>query len=192
MVNQNTHIGPSFSLKNRISRLIWALAYFLFFRFSPRPFHGWRRFVLRLFGAKIGKNVHVYPGVIIWAPWNLTVDDHAGIASKAILYSQGSIYIGKYAVISQGAHLCGGTHDYSIAGFPLIAKPIIVEDFAWVAAEVFIHPGVRIEEGAVIGARSVVSGDMPAWQVSVGFPCKPVKARMSDNDIVKFKNSMIH
>jgi putative colanic acid biosynthesis acetyltransferase WcaF len=178
MHNQDTYTGPSFSLKNRLGRLLWGLVAFPLFSLSPKPLHTWRAFILRCFGAKIGKGVHVYPGVKVWAPWNLVIGDQTGIANGVILYSQGKIYIGKRAVISQGAHLCAGTHDYTKSGFPLFTKPIIIEDHCWIAAEAFIHPGVSIGEGSVIGARSVVTLNMPAWQVCSGFPCKPLKPRI--------------
>lgn len=178
MVNEDTFKGASFSLRNRIGRLVWDVVHGLFFRLSPRPFHRWRSFLLRLFGAKVGVGVHVYPKVKIWAPWNLDLSDECGIANGAILYSQGKISIGKRVVISQGAHLVAGTHDYTKAGFPLITMPIVIGDFTWVAAEAFIHPGITIGEGCVIGARSVVTKDMPAWMVCAGHPCKPIKERI--------------
>lgn len=175
--NKDTMSGPSFSLKNRLQRIIWNIFYLLFFKFSPKPFHSWRSLALRLFGAKVGKGVHVYPKVIIWAPWNLILDDECGIANGVTLYSQGQITIGKRAVISQGAHLVSGTHDYTKMGFPLFTKPIYIEDYVWIAAETFIHPGVEIGEGCVIGARSVVTKNMPKWMVCSGHPCKPIKER---------------
>ena len=188
MINKNTHSGPSFSLKSRIGRLIWSIFYFVLFRYSPRPFHAWRRSILRLFGARIGKGVHVYPGLKVWAPWNLEIGDSAGVASGVNLYSQGKINIGKYAVVSQGSHICAGTHDYELPGFPLITKPINIGDYAWVAADVFVHPGVNIGEGAVIGARSVVATDIPEWKIAVGFPCKVIKDRLEDQS----KEAFIH
>lgn len=188
MHNQNTHTGPSFSLKNRLSRVVWNVIYVILIKYSPRPFHGWRVFWLRVFGAKIGKGVHVYPRVDIWAPWNLDLKDQCGIGNGAKLYSQGKISIGFKAVISQGAHICAGTHDYTSPGFPLITKPIIIHDFAWVAAEAFLHPGVEIGEGAVIGARSVVVSSMPAWTVCAGFPCEPIRERIPSGEIENFKN----
>jgi putative colanic acid biosynthesis acetyltransferase WcaF len=181
-INQDTYKGPSFSLRNRMARLIWNLASLLFFRFSPRPLHQWRCFLLKLFGANIGKGVHVYPGVKIWAPWNLELKDECGIADGVILYSQGKIRIGVRAVISQNANLCGGTHDYTKKGFPLIAKPIQIGDYAWVAAESFIHPGISIGDGCVIGARSVVVMDMPSWMVCTGHPCIPIKQRKMEEE----------
>ena len=176
-VNTDTHTGPSFSIQNRLSRLFWNYVYLFFFRFSPIPFHGWRRLLLRSFGAKIGKGVHVYPGVKIWAPWNLSIGDYAGIAGGVILYTQGKIFIGKKTVISQYAHICAGTHDYTKDGFPIITKPVHIGDDVWIAAEVFVHPGVTIGNGSVIGARSVVTKSLPEWQVCTGHPCVPIKRR---------------
>lgn len=178
MHNQDTFKGASFSLKNRMSRLLWQMVQVTFFALSPRPLHGWRAMLLRLFGAKLGQGVHVYPGAKIWAPWNLDLGNECGIGSGAILYSQGKITIGKRAVISQGAQLCSGTHDYTLPGFPLITSPIHVGANAWVAADAFVHPGITIGEGCVIGARSVVTKDMPAWMVCAGHPCKPIKERI--------------
>lgn len=178
MHNVDTVTGPSFSLSNRIGRVIWGIAYVLFFKYSPKPFHSWRAFVLRIFGCKVGKDVHVYPNVKIWAPWNLELGDHCGVANGAILYSQGKITIGRRAVVSQGVHLCAGTHDYTKLGFPLITKPIYIGDQAWVAAEAFVHAGVSIGDGSVIGARSVVGKDMPAWMICSGHPCQPLKERI--------------
>ena len=178
MHNQDTFSGPSFSLKNRLLRVVWGIVGAVLFSLSPKPFHGWRAFLLRCFGARIGAGAHVYPGVKIWAPWNIEIGEQTGIANGVILYSQGKITIGRKTVISQGAHLCAGTHDYTQPGFPLITKPIVIGSDCWLAADVFVHPGVTIHGGAVIGARSVVAKDMPAWMVSSGFPCRPIKERI--------------
>jgi putative colanic acid biosynthesis acetyltransferase WcaF len=178
MYNKDTQIGPSFSLSNRLIRFLWEVVSLIFFRYSPKPFHQWRAFLLRLFGAKVGKRVHVYPRVKIWAPWNLILKDECGVANGVILYSQGKVTIGVRSVISQGAHLCAGTHDYTQKGFPLLAMPIQVGDYVWIAAEAFVHPGVKINDGCVIGARSVVIKNMPEWMVCAGNPCKPIKERV--------------
>lgn len=177
MHNVNTHTGASFSFLNRLSRVVWNVVAVCLFRYSPRPMHKWRAFLLKCFGAKIGKGAHIYPGVRIWAPWNLEIGEETGIADGVILYSQGRIKIGKRVVISQGTHVCAGTHDYNLPGFPLVTKPIIIGDYVWIAAEAFIHPDVTVHEGCVIGARSVVTKNMPAWMVCAGHPCKPLKER---------------
>ena len=177
MINEDTFTGPSFSRKNRLARLIWQTFSIFFFRYSPQPLYGWRSFILRVFGAKVGKGVHIYPKVKIWAPWNIVIADYSGIANGVILYSQGKISIGQRTVISQGAHLAAGTHDYTVPGFPLVTKPIVVRDHVWIAAEAFIHPGITVGEGCVIGARSVVTKNMPDWTVCSGHPCIPMKER---------------
>lgn len=176
-INVDTHVGPAFSLRNRVGRVAWQVAALLLFRFSPKPFHAWRALVLRCFGAQVGRGVHVYPKAQIWAPWNLELADECGIANGAILYCQGKISIGRRAVISQGAHLVAGTHDYSKVGFPLITKPIRIGDQVWIAAEAFVHPGISIGEGSVVGARSVVTQDLPEWMVCAGHPCEALKPR---------------
>ena len=183
MHNQDTFTGPSFPLTDRMSRAIWNACSLCLFRYSPVWMHGWRRFVLRCFGAQIGTGVHVYPAVKIWAPWKLEIGDQSGIGNGAILYSQDRIRIGKRVVISQGAHLCTGTHDYTNPGYPLITLPIEVGDHAWVAAEAFIHPGIRIGTGTVIGARAVVTQNMPDWTICAGHPCIALKPRKPFDDI---------
>jgi putative colanic acid biosynthesis acetyltransferase WcaF len=179
-INTDTHTGPSFPLTDRLARACWNLVQAILFRWSPRPFHAWRSWLLRLFGAKVGRGAHVYPGAKIWAPWNVEIGEETGVADGATLYSQGKITLGQRVVVSQGAHLCAGTHDYEKRGFPLVTAPIAEGDEVWIAAEAFVHPGVSIGEGAVIGARSVVTKDMPAWTVCAGFPCVPIKERKID------------
>lgn len=174
----NPYRQPSFSLSNRVMRLVWNIVYCLLFKLSPRPFHSWRALLLKVFGARLGENCHVYPGVNVWAPWNLILGNHVGIADGVTLYNMDKIEIGDYSVISQGAHLCGGTHDYNSKNFQLLAKPITVGRHVWVCAEVFIHPGVSVSDGVVIGARSVVTKSIQnKWKVFAGNPCREVADR---------------
>ena len=149
--------APSFSLQNRLMRGIWGVVWFLLFRLSPRPFHAWRALLLRLFGARIGQNVHVYPGVRVWAPWNLEIGNDSGIGSGVNLYSMARIRIGDRCVVSQGAHLCSGSHDYNSPNFQLIAEPINIGDRVWICTEAFIGPGVNVHFGSVVGARAVLT-----------------------------------
>jgi len=181
MKSADPYTQPSFSLQNRLARLVWAIVYTLLFRTSPRPLHVWRSFLLRCFGAKIGKGCHVYPKARIWAPWNLVMADYAGMADDVNCYSIAVISLGKKVVVSQGTYLCTGTHDYESPNFQLYAKPISIGDSAWLCAESFINPGITIGEGAVIGARSVVTRDIPPWVVCAGTPCKPIKPRTIRN-----------
>jgi len=134
--------------------------------------------VLRCFGAKLGRGCHIYPQVIIWAPWNLHCQNYVGIADRAILYNQALVSLGENVVISQGAHVCTGTHDYEDEYFSLITKPIFIGPNVWIGAEAFILPGITVGEGAVVGARSVVTKDIPSWTVCAGHPCKIIKNRI--------------
>ena len=165
----------TFSFGNRAARQVWNLVWLLLFRPTPRLFHAWRRFLLRVFGARIGPGAHVYAGAKIWAPWNLTLGREAAIADGADIYNADRIEIGDYAVVSQGAYLCGASHDYESWDFPLIAAPIVVGARAWIAARAIVHMGVTVGEGCVIGSGSVVTRDMPAWMVCAGVPCRPIR-----------------
>ncbi len=161
----------SFSLRNRVARAVWGVVWLLLFRPSPRPLHAWRRLLLRAFGAKLGAHVHIHASVRIWAPWQLEIGQRVGIASGVILYNMASLVIGDGCVISQGAHLCGGSHDIDSANFQLLALPITLEPSVWVCADAFIGMGVTVAAGCVLAARSVVvkSIDTP-WSVWAGHP----------------------
>jgi len=169
---------PSFSLGNRVRRASWGLVWALLFLPTPRPLHRWRAGLLRLFGAHLGQGCRVYPQVRIWAPWNLELGDHVVIGNGAQLYSMGRVSIGDFAIVSQGAHLCAGTHDYNSPNFQLVTKPISIGKQAWICAEAFIHPGVQVAEGVVVGARAVVHKDLAVpWTVHGGNPCRQVGVR---------------
>jgi putative colanic acid biosynthesis acetyltransferase WcaF len=184
--NNNPYIEPSFSIGNRVMRVIWSTFYLLFFRISPRPFHAWRAFILRLFGAQLGKHVHVYPSVKIWAPWNLIIGDYVGIGNDAILYSMGTITIGDHTVVSQGTHLCTGSHDYNSFNFQLITAPIHIGSRVWLCTDSFVGPGVRIADGNVIAARALVSKSLSEpWLVWAGVPVKKVGTRNKHNVLQK-------
>lgn len=172
---------PSFSRANRLGRAAWSITWLLMCRWTPRPLHRWRAFWLRLFGAKLGKQVHVYPSVSIWAPWQLTVEDRVGIGNGATIYNMAPITIGAEAVISQGAHLCAGSHDIDSPNFQLMAAPIHIAPKVWVCAEAFVGPGVQVAEGCVLGARAVVMRSISEpWTVWSGNPAAKRRARRRD------------
>jgi putative colanic acid biosynthesis acetyltransferase WcaF len=168
-------LQPSFSLRNRMARQAWNIVCLFLFRPTPRPLHAWRRVVLRGFGAQIGPDVHIYAGARIWAPWNLIADRAAAIADGAEVYNTSPVRLGEYSVVSQGAYLCGASHEFESKAFPLISAPITVGAHAWIAARAIVQMGVTIGEGCVIGAGSVVTHDMPAWTVCAGVPCRPIR-----------------
>ncbi|MBX3435499.1 MAG: putative colanic acid biosynthesis acetyltransferase [Pirellulales bacterium] len=148
------------------------------FRFSPRPCFGWRRWLLRRLGARVGRNVHVYPSARVYYPWQLAIDDDAAIGEDALVYNLGPVTIGARATVSHRAHLCAGTHDYEDPLLPLQKPPIVVGPDAWICADAFVGPNVSIGAGAVVGARAVAIKDVPAWTVVAGNPARPIKPRL--------------
>ena len=166
----------SYTPHETLTRVLWTLASPLF-RLSPRPFWGWRRMMLRAFGAQIGAQVHVYPTVRITMPWNLWIEDAAAVGDRAILYALGPITIGARATVSQNAHLCAGTHDHGRADRALIKAPIVIGDDAWICADAFVGPGVKIGAGAVLGARAVAMRDLRTGATGVGNPMREVNRK---------------
>jgi putative colanic acid biosynthesis acetyltransferase WcaF len=165
------------SFKNKVARVLWKAVWLFLFRPSPTIFHGWRRFLLRLFGARIDKSVHVYPSVKIWAPWNLTMSEHSCLAPYVDCYCVAPIVIGAHSTVSQYSYLCAASHDFENPKMPLITSPIIIEEQAWIGADAFIALGVKIGQGAVIGARTSVFKDVQPWIVVGGNPAKFIKKR---------------
>lgn len=162
----------------KIRRLVWGIVYFFFFRPTPRFALGkWRLFLLRAFGAKIGKGCRVAPTCFVWAPWNLTMGTFACLADGVDCYTQSKIEMGDYSTVSQRAFLCTASHDISSLERPLFSKPIIISAHAWVCAEAFIGPGVTVGEGSVVGARAVLMRDAQPWSIMAGNPSQHVGNR---------------
>ena len=165
-------------LKNKIIRKVWSLlSLFLFRPFSGRLFNNWRNLILRLFGAKIGKGSVVYASAKILSPWNLQLGNISCIGPYVELHID-KVIIGSKVTISQRTYLCGGSHDITKLNTPFISAPIVIEDFVWIAAEAFIMMGIRIGQGAVVGARSAVFKDVEPWTVVGGNPAKFIKKRI--------------
>ena len=171
------------SYQGKIARLIWNTTWFFLFRPSPVPFHAWRCFLLRLFGADIGKNVSPYPTAKIWAPWNLIMKDGSCISHHVDCYCVDSITIGKCSTVSQRTFLCTASHDYSQKSvpLPLLTAPIEIGQYSWVTSDVFIGPGVSIGDGAIVTVRSVVINNVDPWEVVGGHPAKFIKKRRLKN-----------
>lgn len=168
--------------RNRAARALWGVVWLLLYRPSPRVLHGWRRFLLRAFGARIGRGAHPYPSCRIFAPWNLTMGDHSCLSFGVDCYCVDRIEIGAHAVVSQYSFLCTASHDARTTAMPLTTAPIVIGARAWVAADVFVGPGVTVGEGAFLRARSTAFRDVPPWTVAEGLPARPVGPRLLADD----------
>jgi putative colanic acid biosynthesis acetyltransferase WcaF len=147
------------------------------FRCSFHNWYGFRRTVLRAFGATVHDTANVRRTVLIECPWNLAIGAESSVGDRAILYCLGPVTIGARVTVSQGAHLCAGSHDSRKAAMPLVRPPIDIEDDAWIAADAFVGPRVRVREGAILGARGVALADLDAWSIYLGNPAEQVRAR---------------
>lgn len=167
------------TFREQIGRVLWSLVWPLF-RLSPRPLWGWRRMILRLFGAKVGHEAHIYPSVRITIPWNLDLGRSSAIGDHVILYALGPIRIGDRATVSQGAHLCAGTHDLKDPSRPLLKPPIDIGEDAWICADAFIGPGVSIGKGSIAGARAVVVKNVGPFDIVAGNPARFIRKLTHD------------
>ncbi|MBY0586062.1 putative colanic acid biosynthesis acetyltransferase [bacterium] len=165
------------SLMNKVGRTLWGLVYPILFRPSPKIFHGWRRMILRLFGANLHPTAKVFSTAKIWAPWNLTMEEYSCISFDVDCYNVAPIRLGPHSTVSQYSFLCTASHDMNDPGMRLTTAPISIGAGTWVCADVFVAPGVTIGDGTVVGARSSVFGNIPANKIAAGNPCRIVRDR---------------
>jgi putative colanic acid biosynthesis acetyltransferase WcaF len=170
-------VPDGFRGRSGVIVLLWQLVQATLFNWSPQPAYVWRRWLLRLFGAKVGRRAIIRQTVRVTYPWKASFGDHCMIGDHVEIYSLAPISIGHDAVVSQRSYLCAGTHDYRDVTFPLVGRPIVIEDQAWVATDCFVAPGVTIGRGAIVAARSTVLSDVPAGVIVAGSPATFRKLR---------------
>jgi putative colanic acid biosynthesis acetyltransferase WcaF len=139
--------------------------------------HAWRSALLRIFGASIGENCHIYPGARIWAPWNLVCEDVVAVADGAEIYNPCRITLGSHCIVSQHAYLCGASHDYNDPAFPMIWAPITIGAYAWIGARATVQMGVTVGDGAILGLGAIATRDLEPWSINAGIPARKIKAR---------------
>ncbi|WP_245479027.1 putative colanic acid biosynthesis acetyltransferase [Rubrivivax rivuli] len=166
------YLVPSTSLRSRAGRALWSVVWLMLFRTSPRPAFAWRAALLRLFGAQLGPNCHIYPAARVWAPWLLVCEDAVCIADEAVVYNPAGVHLGSHCVISQQAYLCGAGHDVDDPAFPMVSRHIEVGAYAWVAARATVCPGVQLGEGAVLALGAVATRALQPWGVYAGVPAR--------------------
>ncbi len=174
---------PSFSLTNRCTRAVWIIIWWTLARWTPRQWRPWRAFLLRCFGANLAHGADVRESARVWLPAHLSMGVHSSLGPHVNCYNQGPVSIGDFVVVSQGAYLCTGTHDYESEQFQLITRPIVIGAHCWLAAHTFVGPGTTLEDGVVLGACAVANGHYAEWHVYGGNPARPIKSRRRLNNI---------
>ena len=172
-----------YNRKKQIVRLLWRLTWSLSTFLIPSSLgQGWKRFILRCFGAKISSTAVIYSSAKIFMPWHLEMHDFACLAPNVDCYNAARVILESYVTISQRAYLCTASHNISSIYHEQVVSPIIIRKRAWVAAEAFVGPGVTIGEGAVVGARAAVFRDVEPWNVVGGNPAKFIKKRVINGE----------
>jgi putative colanic acid biosynthesis acetyltransferase WcaF len=166
-----------YSVSEYARRFAWEWVQRTLIRLSFRKAHGWRRFWLRLFGARLASTAATKPTTIVRHPWLLTMGEHSVLAEGVNVYNLGPVTIGDHTVVSQDAYLCAGTHDYTQPNLPLLRPPITIGSGVWVCAGAFIGPGVTIGDNAIVGARAVVMKNVPPGVIVAGNPAEVVRER---------------
>jgi putative colanic acid biosynthesis acetyltransferase WcaF len=173
-----------------MARVLWSVGYALLYRLSPRPLHAWRSFVLRMFGAKLGPKCHFYPKAKIWAPWNLICEDRVSVADDAELYNPSLLYVGSHCIVSQGAYICGATHEYNDPSFRLVHFPMRLGAYSWICARAAVNPGINVGNGAILALGAIATRDLEPFGIYAGIPAHKVKERPRNAVPAAFANAL--
>lgn len=177
--------------KSNFTVILWWIIQGTIFRYSLHNMYSWRNYLLRLFGAKIGRNVKIRSSAKFTYPWKVSIGNNSWVGDNVQFYSLDEIHVGNNCVISQESYLCTGSHDMKDKHFGLITKPIYIKDGAWIATDVFIYPGIKINEMAVVAARSTVTIDIPENSVYAGSPAKFVKKRFEEDELIEKEKNYV-
>lgn len=169
---------PALPAGDRARRLLWGVCYALLFRFSPRPLFAWRALLLRLFGARLGPTCKFYPKARIWAPWNLICDDLVAVADDAEIYNPSPLTMGSHCIVSQGAYICGATHEYNTPEFRYVHFSMRLGAYSWICARATVNPGVNVGAGAILALGAVATRDLEPFGIYAGIPAQKVKERL--------------
>jgi putative colanic acid biosynthesis acetyltransferase WcaF len=172
----SAYVSP-WSFRTRLSIAVWHFVWLTLFRWTPKPLHDWRSFLLRLFGAQIEGKVFVASSAQIKMPWNLEMADRACIGHEVRVYNLAPIKLKARATVAQECYLCTGTHDFSLPSLPLVVGAIDLGEDCFIGARAFVNPGIEVGAGAIVGACAVVTRNVPAWTISAGNPNRVIRDR---------------
>lgn len=186
-----THKTQNVTIKYKLKLQVWRCVDTLFFKTSLNIFSCWRVFLLRLFGAKIGKGCYISPLARIYMPWNLTIGNFSSIDDYTFIKSTEKVLIGDYVSISNFVHIITGGHDVRQRNFASQRSPIVIENGVFIGADSYISKGVNIGQMAVIGARSVVLKDIPENTIAFGSPCQIKGERIPEEEYKMYRYNYI-
>ncbi len=170
--------NSDFNPGSPIGRVLWYITLNLFFINGLFPFMGPKRWILRLFGAIVGKGLIIKPRVNIKYPWNLTIGDHVWIGEDVWIDNLDKVFLGNNVCLSQGAMLLCGNHNYKSPTFDLITGNIRIEEGAWIGAKSTVTAGVKIGGHAVLAVSSVANTDLDEFYIYRGNPAVKVRKRV--------------
>lgn len=176
--NQKDPYTSSWSLKEVIGIRVWSMVWGLFYSWTPKPLNKWRIFLLSLFGARLAKDVFLYPSSKVYVPWLLKMGSKSCLGPYSEVYNLGPVELKERVTVSQYAYICNGTHDLSDLRSPLMVGDVCIEHDVFIGARAFIMPGIHIAEFAVIGACAVVTKDVDAYEMVGGNPARFLKKRI--------------
>jgi putative colanic acid biosynthesis acetyltransferase WcaF len=166
-----------YSTREKAARMLWAIVQATLFRLSFHTWNRWRILLLNRFGARVHPSCIIRRTVRVECPWNLVMGPNSCLGDRVVAYCLGPVTLGRRVSVSQHAHLCAGSHDYTRPDLPLTRPPVTIEDDAWIAADAFVGPGVTVGRGAILGARGVAVKDLEPWTIYAGNPARPIKPR---------------
>lgn len=188
---QRNKMTENFTRNEKIKLQIWRCVDALLFKTSLKILSKWRIFLLRLFGAQIGKGCYVSPKATIYIPWNFEMGNFCSIDDYAFIKPRVKIKIGDYVSISTFVHIIPGGHNVRTRGFESDLAPIVIGNGAFIGSDSYISKGVNIGQMAVIGARSTVLKDIPENCIAFGSPCQVKSERIPQEEYKKYRYSYI-
>lgn len=181
-------------MSSRVVELFKRSIYKILWTVTVRPFprqtgKKWAICILKMFGAKIGRNCVVYSSAHILYPWNLTLEDNVIISYNTIIQNSTPMLIKQGAMISQYSYLCDGTHSLNDPQDDGHASPIVIEERSWISARCFVGPGVTVKRGTVVGGGTVLKTSTPPYSVVIGNPAKVVGFASTPAEIIEFEKT---
>lgn len=161
-----------------IRRSLWFFIHALFIQSSWFPFMVCKRYLLKLFGARIGVKFVIKPSVRIKFPWKLEIGDHVWLGEGCWIDNLDHVKIGNNVCVSQGALLLTGNHDYTISSFDYRNAPIVLEEGVWIGANAVVCSGVTCQSHSILTVGSVATKDLKTYTIYQGNPAKKVRERI--------------